>query len=150
MFLLAIAIFWIFAVVEGAAVPSCENALCDPNGSSPCCSPLLSCKRHTQSFFCANSTSGSEEFRCVRVPLERRRFPAYREPVVLQADPVTQVLEVRLIARASDTYLNSVGRARNVFLFDWVLLQGTSSNGFRFGYEMYPAPTLQGDFDFDF
>jgi FtsP/CotA-like multicopper oxidase with cupredoxin domain len=68
--------------------------------------------------------------------------PAYREPVVLSTE--NGVLEVRLTARQSEAFLDTVTEpVKNFLLYDYELIRGRASDGSTSGGNQYPAPTLQ-------
>jgi FtsP/CotA-like multicopper oxidase with cupredoxin domain len=67
--------------------------------------------------------------------------PAYGEPVVLSSKD--GVLEVTLTPRQSSARLNTVAQpVKNMLLFDYLVEQGTASNGQVSGTHQYPGPTL--------
>jgi FtsP/CotA-like multicopper oxidase with cupredoxin domain len=76
------------------------------------------------------------------VPPDSTVRPPYREPVVLATE--NGVLEVRLTARQSEAFLDTVAEpVKNFLLFDYELIRGKASDGSTTGSNQYPAPTLQ-------
>jgi FtsP/CotA-like multicopper oxidase with cupredoxin domain len=71
--------------------------------------------------------------------------PSFHQPTWLKSNPKTKTLEVQLIAKQSSTNLGGDGTQTitNCLLYDWKLMDGTSSNSLKSGDGSYPAPTLQ-------